>query len=207
MIFRHLVVGPLACNCYIVGDKATKQGMIIDPGAEGRTILRAVSELGLSIKLIVVTHAHFDHVGAVPAVKEATGAQLAIHEADASMRLGPFARMMASISGGSFSRSSQPERLLRDGDVIEIDSLHFTVLHTPGHSLGGISLYGHGMVFTGDTLFNYGVGRSDFPGCSHRQLIASIKNKLMSLPDDTIVYPGHGPSTTIGEEKRGNPFL
>jgi len=207
MIFRHLVVGPLACNCYIVGDKTTKQGMVIDPGAEGRAILRAVSELGLSIKLIVVTHAHFDHVGAVPAVKEATGAQLAIHEADASMRLGPFARMMASISGGSFSRSSQPERLLRDGDVIEIDSLRFTVLHTPGHSLGGISLYGHGMVFTGDTLFNYGVGRSDFPGCSHRQLIDSIKRKLMSLPDDTIVYPGHGPPTTIGEEKRGNPFL
>jgi glyoxylase-like metal-dependent hydrolase (beta-lactamase superfamily II) len=207
MIFRHLVVGPLACNCYIVGDETTKQGMVIDPGAEGRAILRAVSELGLSIKLIVVTHAHFDHVGAVPAVKEATGAQLAIHEADASMRLGPFARMMASISGGSFSRSSQPERLLRDGDVIEIDSLRFTVLHTPGHSLGGISLYGHGMVFTGDTLFNYGVGRSDFPGCSHRQLIDSIKRKLMSLPDDTIVYPGHGPPTTIGEEKRGNPFL
>lgn len=207
MIFRHLVVGPLACNCYIVGDEATKQGMIIDPGAEGRTILRAVSELGLSIKLIVVTHAHFDHVGAVPAVKEATGAQLAIHEADASMRLGPFARMMASISGGSFSRTSQPERLLRDGDVIEIGGLRFTVLHTPGHSLGGISLYGHGMVFTGDTLFNYGVGRSDFPGCSHSQLIDSIKRKLMSLPDDTIVYPGHGPPTTIGEEKRGNPFL
>jgi glyoxylase-like metal-dependent hydrolase (beta-lactamase superfamily II) len=207
MIFRHLVVGPLACNCYIVGDETTKQGMVIDPGAEGRAILRAVSELGLSIKLIVVTHAHFDHVGAVPAVKEATGAQLAIHEADASMRLGPFARMMASISGGSFPRSSQPERLLRDGDVIEIDSLRFTVLHTPGHSLGGISLYGHGMVFTGDTLFNYGVGRSDFPGCSHRQLIDSIKRKLMSLPDDTIVYPGHGPPTTIGEEKRGNPFL
>jgi len=181
--------------------------MVIDPGAEGRAILRAVSELGLSIKLIVVTHAHFDHVGAVPAVKEATGAELAIHEADASMRLGPFARMMASISGGSFSRVSQPERLLRDGDVIEIDSLRFTVLHTPGHSLGGISLYGHGMVFTGDTLFNYGVGRSDFPGCSHRQLIDSIKRKLMSLPDDTIVYPGHGPPTTIGEEKRGNPFL
>ncbi len=207
MIFRHLVVGPLACNCYIVGDETTKQGMVIDPGAEGRAILRAVSELGLSIKLIVVTHAHFDHVGAVPAVKEATGAELAIHEADASMRLGPFARMMASISGGSFSRVSQPERLLRDGDVIEIDSLRFTVLHTPGHSLGGISLYGHGMVFTGDTLFNYGVGRSDFPGCSHRQLIDSIKRKLMSLPDDTIVYPGHGPPTTIGEEKRGNPFL
>ncbi len=207
MIFRHLVVGPLACNCYIVGDETTKQGMVIDPGAEGRTILRAVSELGLSIKLIVVTHAHFDHVGAVPAVKEATGAQLAIHEADASMRLGPFARMMASISGGSFSRSSKPERLLRDGDVIEIGGLRFTVLHTPGHSLGGISLYGNGVVFTGDTLFNYGVGRSDFPGCSHRQLIDSIKSKLMSLPDDTIVYPGHGPPTTIGEEKRGNPFL
>lgn len=207
MILRHLVVGPLACNCYIVGDEATKQGMVIDPGAEGKAILRAVNELGLSIRLIVVTHAHFDHVGAVPAVKEATGAHLAIHEADASVRMGPFARMMASISGGSFSSFSQPERLLKDGDLIEIGGLRFTVLHTPGHSPGGISIYGHGVVFTGDTLFNYGVGRSDFPGCSHRQLINSIKSKLMSLPDETIVYPGHGPPTTIGEEKRGNPFL
>ncbi len=207
MILKHLVVGPLGANCYIVGDEASRQGIVIDPGAEARTIIKAIGELGLSISVIVVTHAHFDHIGAVPAVKEATGAQLAIHEAEASMHIGPFARMIASMTGGSFSKSPHPERLLKDGDVIEIGGLRFTVLHTPGHSPGGICLYGHGMVFTGDTLFNYGVGRSDFPGCSHRQLIHSIKSKLMSLPDDTVVYPGHGPPTTIGEEQRGNPFL
>lgn len=207
MIIKHLVVGPLACNCYIVASEAGGQGIIIDPGAEAKAILKAVSELRLSISLIVVTHAHFDHIGAVPAVKETTGAELAIHRAEASMRMGGFARMLASMTGGSFSKPPQPERLLEDGDIIEVDGLCFTVLHTPGHSPGGISLYGHGVVFTGDTLFNYGVGRSDFPGCSHRQLIQSIMTKLMSLPDDTIVYPGHGPPTTIGEERRGNPFL
>lgn len=207
MILEQLVVGPLACNCYIVGSETTGKGLIIDPGAEARTILKTVERLGLDIAVIVVTHAHFDHIGAVPAVKEATGAELAIHEADASVRMGPFARMLASISGGSFSHAPQPERLLKDGDIIRVGDLNFTVLHTPGHSPGGISLYGHGVVFTGDTLFNYGIGRTDFPGCSHRQLLQSIMTKLMSLPDDTIVYPGHGPPTTIGEERRGNPFL
>jgi glyoxylase-like metal-dependent hydrolase (beta-lactamase superfamily II) len=111
------------------------------------------------------------------------------------------------MTGGSFSQLPKPDRLLKDGDTIDIDGLHFTVLHTPGHSPGGISLYGHEIVFTGDALFNYGIGRTDFPGCSYDQLMASIQNKLMTLPDETIAYPGHGPSTTIGEERRGNPFL
>jgi hydroxyacylglutathione hydrolase len=109
--------------------------------------------------------------------------------------------------GGSFSQPPTPDRLLKDGDTIDVDGLHFTVLDTPGHSPGGISLYGHGIVFSGDSLFNYGIGRTDFPGCSHEKLVDSIQNKLMTLPDETIVYPGHGPSTTIGEERRGNPFL
>jgi len=181
--------------------------MIIDPGAEAKLILKTVNDLGLTISLIAVTHMHFDHVGALTPVKEGTGAKFALHEAETEAGLGVFSRMLSSMTGGSFSQLPKPDRLLKDGDTIDIDGLHFTVLHTPGHSPGGISLYGHEIVFTGDALFNYGIGRTDFPGCSYDQLMASIQNKLMTLPDETIAYPGHGPSTTIGEERRGNPFL
>jgi len=181
--------------------------MIIDPGAEARLILKVVSDLGLTITMIVITHLHFDHVGALAPIKEKTGAKIAIHEAEAEAGLGMFSRMLSSIMGGSFSQPPKPDRLLKDGDTIEVNGLRFTVLYTPGHSPGGISLYGHGIVFSGDSLFNYGIGRTDFPGCSYEELMDSIQNKLMTLPDETIVYPGHGPSTTIGEERRGNPFL
>jgi glyoxylase-like metal-dependent hydrolase (beta-lactamase superfamily II) len=207
MILKTLVVGPFASNCYIVGSESSRRGLIIDPGAEAKLILKTVNDLGLTISLIVVTHMHFDHVGALTTVKEGTGAKFALHGAEAEAGLGVFSRMLSSMTGGSLRQLPKPDRLLKDGDTIDIDGLHFTVLHTPGHSPGGISLYGHGVVFSGDTLFNYGIGRTDFPGCSHDQLMDSIQNKLMTLPDETIVYPGHGPSTTIGEERRGNPFL
>jgi hydroxyacylglutathione hydrolase len=207
MILKSLVVGPVATNCYIVGSESSKQGIIIDPGAEARLILKTVDDLGLTIPLIVVTHLHFDHVGALAAAKEKTGAKFALHEAEAGAGLGILSRMLSSMMGGSFSQPPTPDRLLKDGDTIDVDGLHFTVLDTPGHSPGGMSLYGHGIVFSGDSLFNYGIGRTDFPGCSHEKLMDSIQNKLMTLPDETIVYPGHGPSTTIGEERRGNPFL
>jgi hydroxyacylglutathione hydrolase len=207
MILKTLVVGPFASNCYIVGSESSKHGLIIDPGAEAKLILKTVNDLGLTISLIVVTHAHIDHIGALAPVKESTGAKFAIHEAEAAASLGMFSRMLSSMTGGSFTQPPKPDRLLKDGDAIEVADLKFTVLHTPGHSPGGISLYGHGILFSGDTLFNYGIGRTDFPGCSYEQIMDSIKNKLMILPDETIVYPGHGPSTTIGEEKRGNPFL
>jgi len=207
MIIKMLVLGPFASNCFIVGSEKTRRGMIIDPGAEAKTILRTVDELRLTIPLIVVTHTHPDHVAALGTVKEATGAEFAIHEAEANATLGPMSRIMTAMAGGSFGKLPKPDKLLNDGDAIDIDDLHFVVLHTPGHSPGGISLYGHGVVFSGDTLFNYGIGRTDFPGCSHERLMQSISNKLLTLPDDTIVYPGHGPETTINNEKRGNPFL
>ena len=207
MILKLLVVGPIASNCYIVGSESSKRGMIIDPGADAKLILKTVNDLGLTIPLIAVTHVHFDHIGALRPVQEETGAEFALHEAEAEAGLGVFSRMLSSMMGGSFSQLPKPGKLLKDGDTIGIDGLHFTVLHTPGHSPGGISLYGQGVVFSGDTLFNYGIGRTDFPGCSYAQLMDSIENKLMTLPDKTVVYPGHGPSTTIGEERRGNPFL
>jgi hydroxyacylglutathione hydrolase len=207
MILEALTLGFVASNCYIVGSESTKRGMIIDPGAEAKVILKAVKDLGLTIPLIVATHTHFDHVGAVKSVKDATGAEFALHESEGEGGLGAFGRVLASVTGGSSGPLPKPERLLKDGDTIDIDDLHFIVLHTPGHSPGSISLVGHGVVFSGDTLFNFGIGRTDFPGCSHRQLINSIQDKLMALPDNTIVYPGHGPETTIGAERRMNPFL
>lgn len=207
MIVETLVVGPFASNCYIVGSESSGKAMIIDPGAEARRILKAVNEFRLKVLLIVATHVHVDHVGALVPVKEATGAKFALHQAEAKADLGMFSRMLASMMGGSFSNLPEPDWLLRDGDEVNINGLRFTVIHTPGHSPGGISLYGDGVLFSGDTLFNYGIGRTDFPGCSYAQIMDSIQNKLMTLPDETVVYPGHGPATTIGEERRGNPFL
>lgn len=207
MILKQLVVGPFASNCFIVGSESTKHGMVIDPGADGGAILRSIDKLGLSIDLIVVTHLHPDHSGALKEVCDSTGADFAVHEEEGGGKFGAFSQMAASVMTGSFGRLPKPKKLLKDGDIIDIGDLHFTVHHTPGHSPGGISIVGHGVVFSGDTLFNFGIGRTDFPGCSHAQLMDSIHNKLMTLPDDTVVYPGHGPATTIGDERRGNPFL
>ncbi len=204
MIVKKLVVGTFASNCYIVGSESTKEGMLIDPGADAKEILKNVKELGLDIKCIVLTHAHIDHIGAVSEVKEATGAEVAIHKDEAKSLGG---RSLSNLFGLSYSAPPPPDRLLKGGDSIDIGELHFLVLHTPGHSPGGICLLGHDMVFSGDTLFNYGIGRTDFPGCSYNQIMDSIRTKLMVLPDDTMVYPGHGPDTTIGTERRGNPFL
>jgi len=196
------VVGPFGSNCYIVGSESDKVGIIVDPGADANDILKEVKELGLDIRYIVLTHGHMDHIGAVKGVKEATGAEVAVHADDAR-----FLRRLSLSTLYNRSFPASPDRLLGDGDSIDAGDLHFTVLHTPGHSPGGICLLGHGILFSGDTLFNHGIGRTDFPGCSHSQLINNIRTRLMTLPDDTLVYPGHGPETTIGTERRGNPFL
>jgi glyoxylase-like metal-dependent hydrolase (beta-lactamase superfamily II) len=190
VILKSLVVGAFGTNCYIVGSDATMEGMIIDPGDEASLILRSVKETKLKINLIVITHGHGDHIGAIDQVKRATGAKIAIHPSD------------AVALGSQYSA----DLLLKGGDSVDIGDLHFFVIHTPGHSPGGICLYGHNILFCGDTLFNYSIGRTDLGG-STSQLLNSIMTKLMILPDNTVVYPGHGPATTIGEERRGNPFL
>jgi glyoxylase-like metal-dependent hydrolase (beta-lactamase superfamily II) len=205
MIVKPLEVGPLASNCYIVGSEQTKEGIIIDPGADAPVILKKVKELKLDIKYIVLTHGHFDHIGALSEVKEATGAEVAIHEADADS-LGDSA-FVATQWGLHCPEPPSPDRLLKGGDSLDISELHFLVLHTPGHTPGGICLYGEGMVFTGDTLFNFGIGRYDLLGGDYTLLMKSLITKLMVLPDNTKVYPGHGPTSTIGAERRGNPFL
>jgi hydroxyacylglutathione hydrolase len=191
-----------------VGSEETKQGIIIDPGDDAAAILGRVADLGLDIKMLVLTHGHIDHVGALKAVKEATDAEMAIHADDAKSLRGLRGVLQSIIVPGLFyPLPPPPERLLRDGDSLDVGGLHFEVLHTPCHTPGGICLLGEGVVFSGDTLFNYGIGRTDLPGGSYHRLVESIRSRLLALPDDTVVYPGHGPETTIGAERAGNPFL
>ena len=208
MIIRGFEIGPFGTNCYIVGSEGTGQGIIIDPAADSDFIMKQVKKLNLDIKIIVATHSHPDHLMALGDVKKATGAAFAMHGDEPSgKRAAGASRMISLMVGSPVEPPPDPDIRLKDGDIIEVGDLKFTVLHTPGHSPGGICLYGNGVVFVGDTLFNLSVGRSDFPGCSHEVLIDSIQRKLMVLPDDTTVYPGHGPKTTIGDERRHNPFL
>jgi hydroxyacylglutathione hydrolase len=208
MIVKTLVVGPFESNCFIIGSETTGEGLIIDPGADAPSILNASNSLHLSVALIVATHNHIDHVGALRSVKDATGAKYAVHEADSKEAMPMmFGRMMGLMLGSSLRAPPKPDRFLKDGDIIEIGELKFKVLHTPGHTPGGISLLGDGVVFSGDTLFNFGIGRTDLAGGDYGKLMDSIMTKLMVLPDSTIVYPGHGPETTIGTERKSNPFL
>jgi hydroxyacylglutathione hydrolase len=208
MILKMLEVGPYMSNCYIVGCEKTKDGMIVDPGAEADRILGEVQDSGLSIKIIVVTHMHADHIGALARVKEATKAPFAVHQAEASKNyIDGASAMLNAMMDRPASGLPAVDRKLKDGDKLDIGDLHFTVLHTPGHSPGGICLSGPGVVFCGDTLFQFSIGRTDFPGGDYDQLIDSIQKKIMVLPNETKVYCGHGPATTVGFERKANPFL
>ena len=207
MLFDTIVVGPLGVNCSVLGCEATGQGVVVDPGDDADRILAQVQQHGLKIVAIINTHGHFDHVGANRQLTQATGAPLYIHQADAPM-LERVAKT-AAMYGLPGENSPQPDRLLEDGMLIEFGTHRLQVIHTPGHTQGGCCLYleAENKLIAGDTLFADGVGRTDLPGGSHQQLVESIKNRLFTLPDQVQVYPGHGPTTTIGHEKRHNPYL
>lgn len=201
----RLVVGQLQVNCYILADEKTKEAVVIDPGDDAEAILGIIKDKGLAVKYIVNTHAHFDHVGANGRLKEATGAAILIHKADSPLLHTTVKQ--AGMFGMTTAASPAADRQVEDGDVISAGEVSLKVLYTPGHSSGGISLLEQGMVFTGDALFAGSIGRTDLPGGDLMTLISSIKAKLMTLPDETRVFPGHGPASTIGEERKENPFL
>ena len=206
LVVRTFVVGMLQTNCYLASCSETKEAVVIDPGGDARRILRAVEEGGLQVRLIVDTHAHFDHVAANAAVKRATGAPIAIHRLDAQALSQPVALLGVPVAGPA---SPPPDRLLEDREEIRLGRVVLSVLPTPGHTPGGISLYyePEPAVFSGDALFQMGIGRTDFPGGDYDTLIRSIRERLLTLPDATVVYPGHGPTTTIAHERACNPYL
>jgi len=205
MFLKHLQVGPLETNCYIIADEKSRIAAIIDPGDNANEIINAVQEAKLKIKYIFLTHGHCDHIAALKEVKEATDAKIVIHEQDAHM-LSSAESNLSFLLGEEFTQPL-PDIKLTDNKEFKIGDLVLNIIHTPGHTSGGISIQVDNLVFTGDTLFAGSIGRTDFPGGSYDKLIRSIKEKLLTLPDDTKIYPGHGEPSTIGYEKMRNPFL
>jgi hydroxyacylglutathione hydrolase len=203
LIVRRLVVDDWRANCYIVGSESSRQGFIIDPGDEANAILAAVKESGLKIQLLAATHGHIDHIGAIGSLKKALDVPVLIHRSDSTALQGDG----RFFWGRTFSPPIHADRLLEDGDIITVADLKFTVINTPGHTYGCVCFYGEGALFTGDTLFRHSIGSSGIGTGTRGQLMQSIYDKLLVLPPETVIYPGHGSPSTIAEEKANNPYL
>ncbi|MBN2469055.1 MAG: MBL fold metallo-hydrolase [Deltaproteobacteria bacterium] len=188
-MLKKLVVGFIQANCYIIGCPKTQEGVVVDPGDETARIVDEITRSTLTIRYILLTHGHFDHVGSAEELRDITKLPVLIHDLD-SRFLG-----------------FKPDGFLYDGLQIQIGTYTLSVLHTPGHTPGGVSIHAPGVVFTGDTLFAGSIGRTDLPGGDYHRLIESVKKKIFPLGDDVRIYPGHGPASTIGQERRTNPFF
>ena len=204
MKIESVIVGPLQNNCYVVYDEKSLDAMVVDPGDEPERIIDVIEDRKLKVNYIICTHAHFDHIGAVPDIKEKTGAKLVIHKND--LELYSSAKDQASLWGYDLEPLPSPDMFVVEGDEMVIGSLKFKVLHTPGHSPGGICLYGEGIILTGDTVFAGSVGRTDFYGGSIEELKKSFK-RIISLPLSVKIFPGHGDLSTVKEEKETNFFV
>jgi len=207
MFLKRLAVGELETNCYLIACEKTQKAAVIDPGGEEEIdlILSLLQKNNLSLKYIINTHGHIDHIAGNNLLKAKTEALLLIHKLDADM-LVDANKNFSSFMGKEIC-SPPADKFLEEGGEIPLGRLKFTVIHTPGHTPGGISLALDNIVFTGDTLFAGSIGRIDLPGGSYQDLQKSIKEKLLVLSDDTIIYPGHGPGSTIGEERRKNSYI
>ena len=206
LMVRGIVVGVFAENCWVVGSRRTNEGIVIDPGDQPEEILALARDMGVTVKAIANSHAHLDHILGVRGIKDATGAQFLLHPEDLEIARGA-AQTAERWLGRPIDPPPEPDGLLSDGDEVEVEGLKLKVLHTPGHTLGSVSFYTEGMLFSGDTLFRGSIGRTDLPGGNYQQEMASIVDRLLELPDDTVVLPGHMEETRIGHERQTNPFI
>lgn len=205
MKYESVIVGALETNCYLVYCRETMECAVIDPGAEPEKIFRVIGHKGLKPTILINTHGHVDHVGANRDIKDKFDVPLCIHEADSPMLKSVLQTELSFFLGAK--ESPPPDKFLEEGEKIKIGNVSLSVYHTPGHSPGSVSLIGDGILFSGDTLFFGGVGRTDLPGGSWEALEKSIRERIFTLPDDTLVLTGHGPSTTVSQEKKFNPFI
>jgi hydroxyacylglutathione hydrolase len=207
MIHEILPVGPLQCNCSIIGDESTREAIVIDPGDDIEDVLAILAKHNLQVKQIVITHAHIDHVGGAMKLRAATGAPILLNQNDYALL--KMLDVQATWVGMATPGEVTIDRSIGSGDSVSAGSLQATVMHTPGHTEGSVCLYlpAEHKLIAGDTLFAGSIGRTDLPGGSMPKILRSIHDTVLTLPDETVVVPGHGPLTTIGEERESNPFL